>query len=201
MNKRNNILTGLLLSTCSFFSAANAQPTQISVELKALESVRQQEAQGDEIYFNITEIPVNAKGHKSFFYQIPSYPSHWLSRYLKDVQNITLWKKTVNECIDRDVLISLVEEDMAPWDLNDLVGSIELKLRCEKGKTTQSWSIPNPSITSTVPNRPNAFSFTGKNAQYRAFFSFSEKPLPVGTQVEVPAQQELENTLHFPFFP
>lgn len=139
----------------------------IQLKLKKLEAVQNQEQQGDELFFHITEFPEKSKPKH---YYIPNRPAHWLSKHLDQVQNINLWQKSA-QCENTEVLISLVEEDVEPWNINDLLGSVLLKVKCVDGKISKEWFIPDPNITMNSSMESNVFQFQGKKAKYKATFS------------------------------
>ncbi len=164
-----------LFAISVFASPSFAQTEQIAVKLKTLEVIRQQEKSGDELYISVTEFPtVGSPSH----YQIPSYPTHWLSKYLTNVKDVVIWKKNLNHCEPIDLLISLVEEDFAPWNMDDSLGSVQLKVQCVNGKAVEQWTIPNSKDTSKVSNDNNAFTFTGEGANYKATFSLEDNISP-----------------------
>lgn len=149
---------------------------QYSVKLERIEKIQSQEKKGDELYFSITEFP--QKGQPRH-YQIPSFPAHWLSGYLSSVNNVTLWQKSMQSCDETKVIFSLVEEDLPPWNLDDLLGSVELNLKCEQGKLVPHWSIPNQKITEATPNVNGGFQFKGDSSEYRATFKLEQKAAPL----------------------
>src|SRR5579872_6885041 len=104
MCKYNNIFVIALLS---FLSVNTAVAEEITVQLQKLDVVHQQEKHGDELYFSVTEVPRDAKWEKGKFrlpkhYQVPTYPSHWLSKYSDKIHDVVLWKKTVAGCESTD---------------------------------------------------------------------------------------------------
>lgn len=129
--------------------------------------MRAQEKGGDELFIEVTEFPENSKPK---VYYAPTRPSHWLSKYINNVHDVVIWKRESKGCESTDLLISLVEEDSEPWDRHDLLGSVKVKLRCENGKLTQDWEIPDPKITSIYSNSPVTYEFQGENSGYRAKF-------------------------------
>ncbi|MGD9592321.1 MAG: hypothetical protein AB7V32_07365, partial [Candidatus Berkiella sp.] len=130
--------------------------------------VQPQESGGDELYFSVTEYP--AKGSPKH-YQVPSFPSHWLSKYLPNVKDIVLWKSSSSQCESADLLITLVEEDLAPWNIDDALGSVSLKVECINGKAVETWSVPDDKTASKIPSKQGAFTFDGQGAKYQAQFS------------------------------
>lgn len=148
----------------------------ITIKLDVLEKIHAQEQSGDELYFNITEFPENKPARH---YRIPSYPSHWMSDYLKNVKNLTLWQKSYSQCEKTDVIISLVEADLPPWNVDDLLGSVEFKVTCEQGKMHTNWVIPNKENTAKILNSESAFAFTGDHSEYHAIFKLDETTITI----------------------
>lgn len=145
---------------------------EYSVKLEHIEKIKSQEKRGDELYISVTEFPtVGTPSH----YQIPNFPTHWLSARLTNVKDVTIWRKNIKSCDNVKVIFSLVEQDIAPWNIDDLLGSVELTLTCENGKLVPNWVIPNSAITQKVQNEKDSFSFTGENAVYRAHFKLEQK--------------------------
>lgn len=163
----------LFISLSLFVTPVWAEADNLTVKLEAIEKIQSQELGGDELYFTITEFPL---GKSPSYYQIPGYPTHWLSDHLEKIKDIVLWKKSVRACENIDVVFSLVEKDLPPWNLDDDLGTVELKVRCENGQVKANWSIPNPKTAATILEGGSAFSFTGKNAEYHAVFKFEDKP-------------------------
>lgn len=118
---------------------------------------------GDEIYVNITEY---SSIDKPAMHRIPDYPSHWLSKYIDKVKDITLWQKPIQDGESVELIISVVESDAPPWDVDDLIGSVKLKVYIEKGKLEQEWSIPNKAIVKSEGEKGH-FVLTGDGAEYK----------------------------------
>lgn len=148
----------------------------LSIKLDILERIHAQEKSGDELYFTITEFPEKKPPRN---YRIPSYPTHWMSEYLKNVKNITLWHQSFETCEKTDVLISLVEADLPPWDVDDLLGSVELKITCDQGKMKTEWFIPNKANTAAILNHEGAFSFTGEHSEYHTILKLDESKITI----------------------
>lgn len=204
MNMLKKCVQGLILVTASGIGCqAMAQSESVSVKLEHLEAIHTQEKNGDELYFSITEYP---QGEMPSHYQVPRYPTHWLSKYLNNVQNVMLWNKGMESCKNVDVVISLVEEDFFPWNLDDRLGSVKFTVTCEQGKVKTGWVIaPDEKTTEKILNEKDAFSFKGKDADYRAVFKVEEAPL---TQIQKeqlkkeelnPHKRKVEERLPIPF--
>ena len=175
MCKYHFSLLALFTTSLLWAHPAMSAAEDITLRLEKIKVIKSEEKNGDELFFSVTEIPKTPAFGKQPFelprhFQIPSYPTHWLSAHLQKVTDIILWKKTMKTCEPMDVLVSLVEQDNIPWDMNDLLGSFELKLRCERGQLTTEWVIPDTKNTSFTGTSKNAFSFTGAKANYQTEF-------------------------------
>jgi len=191
------------LASLLSINTANAVQ-EVSVDLQKLKVIQEQEKSGDELYFSVTEVPLDKKWEKGKFplpkhYQVPAFPSHWLSKYADKIHDVTLWKKTGKGCESTDVLFSLVEEDTPPWNLDDLLGSVKLQMRCENGKTVTHWEIPDSKITASVPQKSNTFSFTGDGAEYSGTFKVEQHAAP--TNKKDPRLEALPARQTVPIFP
>ena len=142
---------------------------EAKLKLVSLEKKQSQEQSGDELYISITEY---SKNHLPRNYQVPAFPSHWLSQYVSSVKEAVLWKKDLQECEEAELLITLVEEDILPWNVDDSLGSLKLKLSCQNGKMQGQWVILDSKTASTIPHQKDKFSFTGNNGLYDLQFGF-----------------------------
>ncbi len=174
---------GSVTSTQTVTSTQPVKGEEITITLEELDAIKSQEKRGDELYFSITEYPSTSPAKH---YQVPSFPSHWVSAYFKSLKNIVLWQKDMSTCEPMEVIFSLVEEDLPPWIPDDLLGSAKLKIHCENGKAIKEWVVPNKEITNedTVNDKKTVFNFTGKGADYRAVLYFDEKPIENGKNVD-----------------
>jgi hypothetical protein len=152
----------------SLYSTFAFGQSEVKIKLMSLETVHTQEESGDELYLSITEY---SKNHLPRNYQIPAFPSHWLSQYATHVKDALVWTKDFKECEDVELLITLVEEDVLPWNADDSLGSVKLKLTCQAGKMQGQWVIPNSETVSKIPNQKDKFSFSGNNGLYNLQFS------------------------------
>lgn len=169
---KNIMLAGIFFTANLSSAALFAKGEDYSVKLKSIEKIHSQEKGGDELHVSITEFP---KEGVPSHYQIPNFPSHWLSPYLYNVKDLTLWKKNVQSCTDLKVVFSLVEEDIPPWNLDDLLGSVTLDLKCDKGKMVSSWLIPNSANTEALGKDSGEFKFKGEGAEYKLNFQLDKK--------------------------
>jgi hypothetical protein len=127
---------GLLILVITSFSCW-AEPQLVTLKLNAIEKFKSTEKRGDELYFHITEYSsLSAPVHRL----VPEYPINWLSDYLSDVKNTTLWERSLREGEAVELVLSLTERDVPPWNLDDLVGTIKVKFRHDGNALVQEWS-------------------------------------------------------------
>lgn len=157
---------------CIILATSIAQANNhIELKLEGIEKIHAQESHGDELYFSITEY---SSSEAARHYQVPDFPTHWLSDYLGSVKNIVLWKRDLNEGESVSLIISLVERDVPPWNVDDLLGSVKLKVKREKNRLLKEWSIPNQSNTKKLMDHMNAFVLTGDEGEYHLLLKLVE---------------------------
>lgn len=145
-------------------ASLSGQRTPIVLTLESIDIIKNaSQFFGDQIYVNVTEY---SSVDKPAMYRVPEYPSHWLSKYIDKVQNVVLWQKPILDGESVELIISVVESDAPPWDVDDLVGSVKLKVYIEKGKLEQEWSVPNKSIVKQEGLK-GSFVLTGDGAEYK----------------------------------
>lgn len=170
MKKQNGIVILLL----SLFSTVILAQTEAKLILKSFKTEQSQEKGGDELYISVTEY---TKNHSPSYYQVPAFPAHWLSEHIGKVNNALLWKKDLTKCEDTDLMITLVEEDLIPWNVDDSLGSLKLKLTCKNDKLQGEWNIPNTNAVSKSKGK-DAFQFTGDNGRYDVQFGLENITTP-----------------------
>jgi hypothetical protein len=136
---------------------------QVALFLDKLTMIKTTETHGDELYIDVTAF---SSVDKPSIKRVPEYPMHWLSKYSANLKNIKLWEKAIQDGETVALVISLVEEELPPWEVDELVGSIKLKLTNHKGHIQKTWSIPNTKITHKE-KEANTFELTGENADYK----------------------------------
>ncbi len=175
------VLSLALLSSYGV-SAADQDKLNLVVKLESIEKIHSQEERGDELYFSVTEY---SSTKSSDHYQVPDFPTHWLSAYLDQVKNVNLWEKELQPDEAIQLIISLVERDVPPWNVDDLIGTVKLKLKWKNNLLSKEWSIPNQENTARVPDTTNTFKLTGDEGQYRIVLKVEETQ-----KLEKPAEQD-----------
>lgn len=143
----------------------------VRVTLDTIEAIKTADKGGDELYFDITQYSNRGRAKTD---RIPEAPEHWLSKQLPEVKNVLLWEGVVDEQEELKVIISLVEQDTAPWDVDDLIGSALLILENKKGKLIQRWELPvfedHVSQEMLESHNPQRFIMRGDQSQYNIAF-------------------------------
>ncbi len=149
---------------------------EVTVKLTDVRAERTLEKEGDEIYFNITQY---SNQHKPQDLRIPVYPSHWLSKQLSKVKNVILWQGTVEKGESIRLILSLLEQDSPPWDLDTMIGSTELTLENRQGKLIKTWGIPafekRQEAEMLKPSDPQRYVFKGAGSRYDVAFLVEQK--------------------------
>ncbi len=128
----------LLLSCAALLVnlTAIAKPSKFEVILGSIEQVKTTENMGDELYIGITEYYSDGN---SEYRRIPEYPIRWTSKSLRALKNISLWSGELEDGETVELVFSLIEMDVAPWNIDDLIGTVKLKIKNENGKVRSDW--------------------------------------------------------------
>ena len=162
----------------SFFLIGIAEAKEIKVEVKLtdIKAIKTEEKGGDELYFDTIEY--SSLGHSKEA-RIPAKPLHWLSSQLSGVKNVVLWQGTVQDDESIRVILTLVEQDLEPWEVDDMLGSIQLNLANKSGKLTKEWIVPVFEETDEVEmlkkGDPQRYLFKGDGAKYEVAFKVDQK--------------------------
>ncbi|MDF2866781.1 MAG: hypothetical protein K0S11_251 [Gammaproteobacteria bacterium] len=158
-----------LVAIIGLFIAVPILAKDLNVALTAtkIRVVKQQERRGDELYFDIAEY---TKDGLQQFYRVPEKPIHLLSSHLDKIKDFKLWHNTLKDGESAQVVVSFIEEDYSPWDLDDLIGVVKLRIKNEGGKLIAHWSMPNTTNKGLLLNQDNKqhrFVLTGSSANYQ----------------------------------
>ncbi len=150
------ILAALLCLSLVWALPAHAKLLHPEVYLDKIIGHESGEKEGDELYLSVAEFhsdgtsqAYTVPGHfveRSTHYGStfpPSPPRHptlyWNSGQLSQISKLKLWDKPLMDGDAVEIVISLIEHDLPPWDLDDLIGTIKLRLRNEKGRLYVQW--------------------------------------------------------------
>lgn len=161
-----NLLTVLTLCLVSFI--AIAKPHQVEVKLIDIELIKASERDGDELYFSISEYP--STGEPRIF-RVPIFPLNWKSRNLKNINNVTLWKGIVADDTSVVLVFSLLEQDIAFVNVDDHIGSAQLKVVNNKGVISKTWGQPKFKDQPKVEQKNTEYLMFGNDSEYRVKFN------------------------------
>lgn len=157
-----------------------AKEAKLALKLSAIERVTTTEEGGDELYFSITEY--SSKMHPRH-YVIPAFPTHWLSDHLNGVKDIVLWEKKLQDTEAVTVLVSLVESDVPPWNVDDLIGTVKLKAINNGEQIESQWRIPNKEYSEKLSGSENSFVLSGEGGEYH---------IALGLNADIPLKQQAD---------
>ncbi len=150
--------------SCSTIQAAQEKSgTEFQVSLEQLKKIKSTESQGDELYFSVTEY---SSIERPRTYLLPNFPTHWLSEHLSEIKDLALWQKNIDKNESIMLVISLLERDAPPWNTDDLIGTLKLKIYHEDGQLKHVWQIPNHKEVEMTDKNKQQFIFSGDSGKY-----------------------------------
>lgn len=158
-------------------SIALAGDIDVVIKLERIQVLEPSEEGGDEIYFSISTFGQKVE---PTFTRVPMFPIYWMSKHISKVKNVELWKGKLTEGASKQVVLSLVEQDIPPWNIDDHLGSVKVKLVNDKGTFRKTWSMPNYKDQTEVHqiNKDSfnpTFKFKGSGGVYKASFKIEIK--------------------------
>ena len=169
------LLCSLLPISQVFADTSNSQKavTQFRLELGEIQVVKESEVGGDEVYISVAEYSNYGKPQ---YHRIPSYPTYWLSRHLTSVKNVHLWHHDLKDGDAVQLIVSVIERDLPPWNVDDLIGAIKVNVNVKDGKTNVTWDHDQFEKEAEVladdedPKSPH-FTLKGNNSEYKISFN------------------------------
>jgi hypothetical protein len=167
------VLTASEISIASLDSNINPN-IELKIYLDAIK-VNKPIKPKDKIYIQVTEY---SNIYKSKEYRVPAYPKYWLQRELSELKSIILWHGAVESLEKKELIISLIEQNLFPLDIDASLGSIKLIMdnRHQGQKMLINWEQAglkeNVNIkkikNKTKPTKPSQviFEMQGKNSNY-----------------------------------
>ncbi|HXH55432.1 MAG TPA: hypothetical protein VNK03_06815 [Gammaproteobacteria bacterium] len=162
----------------SGFLFANDIPKDMQVAIKMVGIAVEKAANKDidNLFFNITQYSNLKKGGE---HRIPKYPKHWLSKQLPGLKNVVLWDGKIDRGESLKLILSLMEQDFPPWDLDDAIGAAEVILLNQNGHLKIQWGVPNEKNNQEVEmlkrGVPQGYIFKGTGSRYDVAFSVEQK--------------------------
>jgi len=147
-----------------------ASDSQLSLHLATLQAEAITEERGDEVYLSISKYS-NKNPPEEF--RVPSKPLNWFFKKMDSIKNINLWEGKISEDETLKLVISVVEQDIPPWDVDDLIGTVQVNIQYAKSDRPQvTWMIPKmdgqPEIDDLGPVQDHGrhYVLRGENSKY-----------------------------------
>lgn len=142
---------------------------QLTVKLAQLSATKTSE-KSDELYFSITQYSSQTVPAIN---RVPMFPLHWRTKDLATLKDITLWEGTLKNDESVLLVLTLLEQDVPPWDADDHIGSAQVRLANKNGKLTSEWGMPHfkdqPKVVQKDAKVPK-FEMFGADSQYVTVF-------------------------------
>lgn len=168
---------GLLVSLPLLFVSCNAsaKDLKVNIQLVSINAIKLSESRGDELYLSITEYPIKLQPK---MFRVPSFPLNWASKSLPEIKNINVWQGSLKDNESTLVIISLMEQDIEPFNVDDHIGSVQVKLVNKNGRLDALWGQPSfvdqPKVTQPDVKIPK-FMLFGEDSQYVTLFKVQAK--------------------------
>jgi len=173
---KNNLrgLLGLIMVMTVFI--AHAQDLKIDVVLNHLKTIKTQEHDGDELYFTTSEYQKNTS---TVYKRIPKKPLYLTSKRAEELANFGLWSGVLKEGKAVTVIVALNEYDPMLMDPDELIGSMRVTFKNDKGTLKTKWSIPNrmdgPEVITGQHGAIQKFDLVGPVGRYEVYLSVKKK--------------------------
>ena len=171
---------------------SHAKTVTASLYLQNIKAVKKNESSSDEIYFSITEF---SSTKKNLTYTVPGFITHdhrrfvtptlvgpagvynhpvlhWNSAQLKKVNHAMLWEKKLNEGESVELFLTVIEHDAQPFDLDDPIGALKIRVTNTKGKLLTLWRYLGNTKSDLISSSKNekgerkGYQFLGSNSKY-----------------------------------
>lgn len=154
----------LLLLPFSVIAQTDLKTTIVLNQIKLIQSG---EEGADELYFDISTY--NFKGKTSLYTRVPSSPFHWTSEIVDKIQDFPLWSSVLKNGEAMTVVLSLNDADSPPWNIDDVIGIVQLQVKNEDGILKIRSSTPNRGSFNPISSglTEQKFEFNSIQGHYR----------------------------------
>lgn len=169
---RHRYMFSVVMVMIGLFSGWNkANANSVSLVMNQMKVIKPSERSGDELFFDLLVVSTH---RKPFHVRVPSKPHHWPMFVLPKLKDVLLWKTQLAEGENIKLVISLIEKDAEPWDINDHLGSIRLYLHYPSKGLEYAYTSGEEKQINYQPiakgHAPEVFNFSSKHGQYKVFF-------------------------------
>ena len=164
----------------SFIFPAYAQSIQAEVNVLSLKVLKQKEIGKDELYLSFAEYRSHQKPK---IFRLPKHRIAWTSEMVNRVKDLKVWEGNIKEHESMQLVISLMEQDSPPWDLDDLIGTASVKLcnQCTDDKDLKvQWAVPSQvgelaQEESRTDSNIHKIRFSGPHGEYELILQVKTK--------------------------
>ncbi len=160
-----------LVALCVVAGSVVAKEQTVSLQLRSIQVIQASEKAGDELYFKIMAYSNEGGSQIS---QVP-VESVWQSSQLEAVKDIVLWQGTLKDLESIKLVLSLVEQDLPPFDPDDILGSAQVVLQNQGDQLYTTWEVPvfdeKLEVEKLADGDPQQYRFKGQGAHYDVAFS------------------------------
>ncbi len=143
----------------------------LELQLLHLKAIKTADASGDKLYMGVAVYPSSGKPD---YYLVPKFPLFWASRQLDTLKNVRIWSDKLQNNQSITLVLSLMEQDAPPWNTDDLIGSVQLRLYNKNGVLESNWDIPNradaPTSVMSKYGSVKLVHLLGNKANYHMYF-------------------------------
>tara|TARA_Y100000588_G_C13789586_1_gene726081 strand:- start:152 stop:670 length:519 start_codon:yes stop_codon:yes gene_type:complete len=165
------LIAGMLICPLAF--AKMDKTLKPSVILNHIKVIQPQEGRGDELYFDVTVNRID----KRTFYQVPKHPHHWASKWAAKIKHVELWTDSLNEGETITLTLSLLDRDLTKINSDDLIGTVQIRMKNKGGVLHWHWNMPNhvkSSDTVVGDAGIQRFELFGEHAHYELYLSLKK---------------------------
>lgn len=151
----------------------------VTITLKDIENIKGSEEK-DELFISIFE---HKKNERPKLYRVPNFPEYWLSNLVEQLKDVVIWEGIVRKNNSTNLMISLLEQDLAPWDNDDLLGTIRYMFYYDStekqfmmnSKTVKQGNKNNKGEFDPLINDTHTFTLNGDDSLYKITLEVSIK--------------------------
>ncbi len=148
-----------------------AKELQATLKLRDIRVEKTVDKGGDDVYFNITQYSNLGESKEN---RVPIYPAHWLSKQVSGIKDLTLWQGVLQDEESIKLVIALSDQELSPFEIDDLIGSAQLTIRNHKGKLIKHWTVPileeKDEVEMLKKGSPQRYIFKGASSRYDVAF-------------------------------
>lgn len=167
--------------------AHSGHPTHVELVLNELHYLVRNEKGSDEIYLSVTATysdgkfksytipggrpPVLDSAEAGFPVGPPETPQlYWLTKGMDNVKDVSLWSDDLQAGQAVQLAVSVIEHDMPPWNLDDMIGTVKINVGNKDGKVSADWVLISPQpkqASGKLPmHKKDGFDIDGNKGSY-----------------------------------